>query len=310
MAIAAVGLLLIGACAKSSSTENPRALTEYDFAADPTLSLQPGQVGVTFLEAVDAGPTGLPDTRIPGLDIIPFEVTEAKSYSYALDDADGAISHAVIATGDAEAVLLDLTPASPTGSVVLKPGWYALLIVSGNTVEQNQGETSTTVFLHRVGPVSGLSSEASTLAGVVPKVNQADLGTLLSTRKCQACNLSDANLSGANLRNAELGPNEDNEVTTLSRSNLSRADLTRADMRGAYMTGANLENAKLTNANLGGAKLGGVNLTGADLTNANLGFSVLTGANLSGAILTGADFTFATWTDGRNCARGSIGACN
>ena len=47
-----------------------------------------------------------------------------------------------------------------------------------------------------------------------------------------------------------------------------------------------------------------VNLLDADLSGANL-----QGANLNGAILIKAKFDGATWTDGRICAKGSIGRC-
>ncbi len=325
MMLAGVMALAMVACSKSGNADTPRALTEYDFAADPTLSLQPGQVGVTFLEAVDAGATGLPDTRIPGLDIIPFEVTEEARYSYTLDDANGTVTHAVIATGDAEAVLLDLTPASPTGSVVLKPGWYALLLVSGNTVEQNQGETSTTVFLQPVSPSIALQSDAALrLAGVAPHFSQAEVNILLSKGSCPKCDLTNAKLTGAylssaklllaNLAGADLTKANLSYATlrhatligaTLTTANLFWADMYGADLTKAILTGADLTEAKLPSANLTGANLTGANLVSADLTGA-----VLTKANLSGAILFLADLTGATWTDGRICAQGSIGVCN
>jgi len=52
------------------------------------------------------------------------------------------------------------------------------------------------------------------------------------------------------------------------------------------------------------ANLQKVNLLDADLSGANL-----RGANLSGAILIQAKFDNATWTDGRVCAKHSIGEC-
>jgi uncharacterized protein YjbI with pentapeptide repeats len=51
------------------------------------------------------------------------------------------------------------------------------------------------------------------------------------------------------------------------------------------------------------------NLTGADLSFAVLLRANLVGANLSGAYLGEADFSGATWTNGRQCAEGSIGGC-
>lgn len=60
---------------------------------------------------------------------------------------------------------------------------------------------------------------------------------------------------------------------------------------------------------LSGADLSGANLQGANLQNANLQGAKLLNANLKSADFTGATLTGATWTDGRECAAGSIGVC-
>ncbi|PTN33039.1 pentapeptide repeat-containing protein [Desulfonatronum sp. SC1] len=66
---------------------------------------------------------------------------------------------------------------------------------------------------------------------------------------------------------------------------------------------ADLKKLRDTNAcsgcELAGAPLSDANLIGADLSGANLAGTNLKGANLSGA----------TWTDGRQCAQGSISEC-
>ncbi len=110
-------VLGLAACGKSSSTETPRPLTEYDFAADPTLSLQPGQVGVTFLEAVGEEPgqdEALTDTGGFGVDIIPFVIFEAETRTYALAASDTTGTIAKIEIEDASGVVLaTLTPGCP-----------------------------------------------------------------------------------------------------------------------------------------------------------------------------------------------------
>ena len=50
-------------------------------------------------------------------------------------------------------------------------------------------------------------------------------------------------------------------------------------------------------------------LSGANLTNANLSGANLYGAVLTATNLTNVSFGLATYTDGRLCAEGSIGAC-
>jgi len=89
----------------------------------------------------------------------------------------------------------------------------------------------------------------------------------------------------------------------LGSAQLANATLSDADLGNSYLSAANLIGARLQGANLQGAVMQEVFLRNADLSNANL-----QGAVLSGTFL-GADFSGATWTDGRRCAEGSVGAC-
>ena len=78
--------------------------------------------------------------------------------------------------------------------------------------------------------------------------DKMDLQKLISTKACEACDLSDANLrevelsgallSHANLLNAQLGG-----------ANLSFAKLSHIDLRGADLWGANLMKTDLRNSN-------------------------------------------------------------
>ena len=100
-------------------------------------------------------------------------------------------------------------------------------------------------------------------------------------------------LDGANLQGANLS------YSILQLASLKGANLMLVNLEGAHMHGVNLKNANLMLANL--IK---VNLLDADLSGANL-----QGANLQGAILMKTKLDGATWTDGRTCAKGSIGEC-
>ena len=72
----------------------------------------------------------------------------------------------------------------------------------------------------------------------------------------------------------------------------------------------NLTGFNLKGANLTGAKLSGANLRKANLTKViGLRTANLTKANLRRANLKNAKLEGATWTDGRKCAKGSIGKC-
>ncbi|WP_199250009.1 pentapeptide repeat-containing protein [[Phormidium] sp. ETS-05] len=107
--------------------------------------------------------------------------------------------------------------------------------------------------------------------------NFAHTRTLLQTRSCIQCDLSDAGLVMASLARVNL------EGAVLTRANLSRATL-----EGANLSGADLSGASLFGANLRGANLRGANLQGADLRQAYLVDVDLTGARLDGAFLEGA----------------------
>jgi uncharacterized protein YjbI with pentapeptide repeats len=95
----------------------------------------------------------------------------------------------------------------------------------------------------------------------------------------------------------------------LSRSNLSYSILQLASLKGANLMMANLEGAHMHGVNLEGANLMMANLMKVNLLDANLMGANLRGANLTDAIIMKAKFDNATWTDGRTCAKGSIGEC-
>lgn len=119
---------------------------------------------------------------------------------------------------------------------------------------------------------------------------------------------SPANLSAANLTNAEM------RGLMLPRASMRSANLDGADLTGSYLFGADLHAATLDGANLSGVFLFSADLTSANMaqanaTNANLGAANLRNANLTNLVLTGAQLGGATWSDGRVCGVGAVGAC-
>lgn len=122
---------------------------------------------------------------------------------------------------------------------------------------------------------SGLT--AITLSAPVLAENLTHLNQLLSTKQCEACDLSGSGLTLANLPGAKL------KGANLSNANLSQANLSRADLRGADLTGASLYGANLTGADLRGATLEGTDLRDSYLYNADL-----TGTSLNTAFVQGA----------------------
>ncbi len=118
------------------------------------------------------------------------------------------------------------------------------------------------------------------------------------------CDKAGADLRGADLTGASL------HSTRLAGARLHGARLTDADLRFADLALAGLEGANLAGTNLTGADLIQARLVDANLENANLAHANLTDADLSGARLDAAYLSRSIWTDGRICARDSVGSCD
>jgi Pentapeptide repeats (8 copies) len=125
------------------------------------------------------------------------------------------------------------------------------------------------------------------------KANPAsDLQKLLTTNRCEGCDLSGVNLIGIDLSNAQLQGAKLN-AANLSGADLSGANLTKVSAVGTSFMGANLQKttlvkASLIYANLAKAQLNDAILQGTDLQGANL-----VGADLNGAKITESDFVGA-----------------
>ena len=119
-------------------------------------------------------------------------------------------------------------------------------------------------------------------------------------RNCKMDNLA---ADGVNLDQANLGNG------SFRRSHFTGTRLNAADLRYSDLSDADLSHAELREANMKGATLRNSDLSYADLSAADMRYTDLTGANLGGSALTGATLDYAIWTDGRACAKGSLGIC-
>jgi len=206
--LAALMLVGLAACGSTPSTQTPRALTERDFAADPTLLLEPGMVAAMSLEAKDATSSSLPDTGALGVDEIPFVIHDTTTYTLGLDPADTTGTMEKVELKDASGKLLStLTPSSRSATLVLTPGTYKHVLYSGYTKAQ-EPSGARTVFLHPK-PTSIVAPGVAGSAGPSPQYNQELVFELLDLNSCHGCDLSGADLStyylsGANLFNANL----------------------------------------------------------------------------------------------------------
>ena len=295
---AMLSMLLVGCGGGSgggSNTVIPQALTENDFAADPSARLAPGMVGVTFLEPKDAAPATSGDTGSPGTDEIAFRIIEQTTSTYAIDTADKTIEKITLIKSFGNEQLFLINTAQPSATVTLEPGDYKLVVYSGYTMADANGQPNRAVFLSNntstpapaaLGAKNALDivrGRDDTVLDRFPGLTYRDI--LIVTNKCRRCNLSAYKLFGLNLSGADLSE-ADLRLADLSRTNLTNANLTEARLGGANLLRANLDGANLTKARLGGA-----NLDSARLYKANLEGAALDGARMNRALLTEANLT-------------------
>ena len=285
-------MLLASACAsKTSSSPPPAAVTEWDFVADPTLRLEPGQVGVTFLEPSDGADGSTPDSGTVGVDVMPLNYAETVTETFAMDPADpnGTVARVELFRVAPRTSLLTLTPLSPAATVTLAPGEYELVIHAGYDAASTGGATQT-LFLVPNGPVAVKSRPGVPAARATSSLAGTGPGRWLSNNACPGCNLQAVDLAFANLRGAVL----------------PEADLMAANLRGAYMQQAFLPKAVLLAADLTGTRLAEANLSGARLDYVSSGDArddptakrdPYSGVDLSGADLSGARLIGATLRD-------------
>lgn len=147
-----------------------------------------------------------------------------------------------------------------------------------------------------LGPVLGLGVVfLAVILGLFyfKPVHPVKVGVMPMQPQCQQAAVPRINWSGCDKRKVRL------RGADLGGSNLGYADFSQADLSGSRMRQASLVGANFRNADLNHA-----DLDGADLSYADLG-----GANLVSASLAGTVLDHAIWTDGRECAAGSLGQC-
>ena len=307
----AMSLCLLTACGGGDGdgavTVKAHALTEHDFTALPSVRLPLGMVGVTFLEPKDALTSAARDTGSAGTDVIPIHIAETTTITYGLDATDPTIEKARLISLPSRAVVFEINAAKPSETVSLEPGNYDLLLYSGYTIAQAQGAQHRSVFLHSGTAIKSIAASPLT----VLKAANGTVSQLLSTRRCEGCDLSganlreanlwEANLQGANLQDASLfGAYLEGAIllgADLQGATLAGANLQRANLSNAYLQSANLQNANLQNASLRTANLQNANLQVTLLQGANFQFADLTGAKLGAAMIRGADFSNAIGAD-------------
>jgi uncharacterized protein YjbI with pentapeptide repeats len=172
------------------------------------------------------------------------------------------------------------------------------------TVQETNSSVSQPVLKRRtIVSVLSLFVLLSIASDVSFAFNQKNLDTLLATRRCEWCDLTNADLSREDLPRARLSN------SNLSGANLSGADLSEANLSNANLSHANLSGANLTSAFLRGALMKEANLSRANLYNSTLDKANLQGADLTGANLTKASLSYTIWVTGRTCEEGSADKC-
>ena len=279
-------LSLVAGCGGGSDSVIPEAFAEHDFAADPSLRMAAGEVGVTLLEPKDAAAETSDDTGLLGTDEFPLRIAEQTTFTYAMDTSDDTIAmvRMIRLTGNVEVFVIDA--AQPSATVTLEPGDYKLVVYSGYTMAESSGETNRAVFLAN-NTSTPTPTQAAMNAGTPRKsVLAAATPTqvLFSSKRCIECNLIRANLNRANLTGADL-TGADLTGAYLIRANLSGANLSGADLTGAYLHWTKMSHAILKSAMLNKARMYGADLSYADLTRASLVDAGMDRVNLMNAKL-------------------------
>jgi len=235
------GIFAFTKLVRSSSDQVATVLTERDFADDPGLLAFPnGGIVATFLEppsAIDEKK----DTGTIGLDVIPYEYTEAVEQTFCWDD-DNVISEHTMTLFDSEGV--EVFTIMSGGSCVtgtVRPGEYEMHI-------RHDGKSDDRVAVFIV------QGDDESVINTTTDEALENLTTVLNSNKCIGCDLTGINLNGLDLTGIDL----------------SYSILDNAILVDTILVDANLRGASLKNADLSRAVLRGANLSGADFTNAIL----------------------------------------
>jgi uncharacterized protein YjbI with pentapeptide repeats len=172
------------------------------------------------------------------------------------------------------------------------------------------GHDTTLQFFGQPGYQQLLTTIGVDTPSLANPISRASLGSikifqssvvLLSTRRCESCNLAGVDLSNKSLDAVDLAK------ANLALAFLDNSSLKQADLRHALLHGSNFNSANLEGANLCGAFLNGTalsNNTAATFVGAYLKNASLAGANMSGAHFDNASFHtgVASACSPQNCA--------
>jgi hypothetical protein len=290
------------------SSHGTQALTEIDFANDPSLQADPdNQTIVDFLESPSSD-TPQNDTGPVGIDEIPITYPQTETHTFCWeDDNSDAMDYMVLLDSQGEEVLrVDVNEDCVTDTI--EAGDYVMELhhdgSTGDTLpifiipnpDQNQQARKTD------GLFNGFKVEiAKILRGIQnfrskdarAQALQPDRSTRLSTYKCYNC--------------------------FLEHANFYQADLTGADLRDAFLNWANFNGATLVGADLRGADLRNAIFYEANLTDIKLTIcrdnkgpycGLFTSDRYYIKLSAGATFLKATWCDGQTtCVWPSVGTC-
>jgi len=289
--LASLSFIGCGSDGGGGSSQDTQALTENDFANDPSLRADPeGGVIVQFLEPPDSEKPEN-DTGEIGVDVIPMTYKRDLNHTYCWDDDDEDSEHFMILLDSNDVEILRLGANEDCVTAFVDAGSYTMIIHHDARIE-----TIHTIF---IVPESGLvaNNKDSIPEGILERAGRV-LSNILEELESSIIQTTNAQTVADNIN------------TLIMTNSCGGCDLIGANFCcGANLAGANLVQANLSGANLVQANLAGANLTFANLAVANISFANLSEANLLGANLAGADLTLVTWCDGSLCAAFSTGIC-
>jgi uncharacterized protein YjbI with pentapeptide repeats len=247
----------------SADTGKYKALTESQFNSNAVAYATPGAVVYVDLENPDAPPDSVNgDTGAIGEDVIPYTYTATATHRIKLD---ASAMFKVRLVSEAGAVIYQLNAPGDTARVSIPAGKYKLYLTSTVSSDGKFGY-SQPVFIQPDSNAIASGTGAPPQGGYDPD----QLNQLLTTRKCQSCNL---------------------RGVVISFKDLQGADLTRAYLSNSTIDHVNFDNARFDNVEWIDANISSTSLKSASFNKTILNGSTFLFADLSNAILTNASST-------------------
>lgn len=311
-----VSLGAIGGCSSNNSDNfNTDAMTENDFATDPGLSAR--QLGGIIVDLLEAPGSPLPDFDTGGIgnDIIPYNYDRTVSNTFCWEDDDIGAMHTMTLVDEFGTEQVSLQANGPCQNAVLGSGNYEMRIQHDGMTQDSlpvfiSSEETQLVQRTPSGIINRLLASLHIIEDAHAQMIDHNVSILLSSRKCQGCNLQDADLRSAflnqaNIEGADCEGASFNESTMISAllngGNFRNADFSNVDMQSvqanmAFFTNANLGQAKLDQATFQNTQFkrvtaGSLGCFKTNFTNSDLTDSTFRNANCEGAIFKDANLT-------------------